>query len=117
MAISTTILITIGLLAIYYIGMISHDLYLQKIAQAIKDDDNEMAVDISDQVNDFQSIPVNKPEEENTTQNRFENLLRAGITAEKASRFMDSIADGTPLKELENVMYIIQEHQTTSYTQ
>ena len=114
MAISTTILITIGVLAIYYSGMVGYDLYLQQLAQANKDDDNEEAVDISDQVNDFKSIPVNKSGEEDTKQNRFENLLRSGLTAEKVNRMMQSIAEGTPAKELENVMYIIQEHQTTS---
>lgn len=114
MGLSTSILITLGLLAIYYAGMVCYDLYLDQLAQANNDEDSEQAVDISDQVSDFQSIPVNKTDEKEEKQNRFENLLRAGITAEKAERMMRSIADGTPAKELENVMYIIQEHQTTS---
>lgn len=116
-SISTTILITIGILATYYTCMVGYDLYLQQLAQANKDEENEEAVDISDQVNDFKSIPVNKSDEEDTKQNRFENLLRAGITAEKVNRMMQSIAEGTPAKELENVMYIIQEHQSTSISQ
>lgn len=114
MGISTTILITLCLLAVYYIGMVCYDLYLDQIAQANKDVDSEQAVDISDQVSDFHSIPVNKTDEIEDKQNRFENLLRAGITADKADRMMRSIAEGTPAKELEQVMYIIQEHQTTS---
>lgn len=112
MSIPTTIIITLALLAIYYFGMIAYDLYLDKLSQANKDENNEEAVDISDQVMDFQSIPVNKQDETDEKRNRFKNHIRAGITAEKASRMMKSIAEGNPVKELENVMYILQEHQT-----
>ena len=117
MNISTTILLVIGLLAMYYAGMISYDIYLDKRKAANKEYDNEEAVDISDQMNDFKAIPVNKSDETDEKRNRFENLLRAGITAEKANRMMKSIADGSPAKELENVMYIIQQHQTSTIIQ
>lgn len=115
MNISTAILITIGLLAAYYVGMIAYDLYIDKLSQANKDEDKEEAVDISDQVQEFQAIPINKPREQDT-KNRFENLIRAGVTAEKAGRMMESIGEGNSARELENVMYIIQEHQTTQTT-
>lgn len=111
---STAILITLGLLAMYYVGMMSYDLYMDKLAQVKNDEDNEEAVDISEQVQDFQSIPVNKPEEQDAKRNRFENLIRAGITAEKASRMMNSLAEGNPAKELENVAFIIQNYQATT---
>ena len=114
MGISTAILITLGLLAAYYTGMVCYDLYLDQLAQANKDEDSEQAVDISGQVSDFQTIPVNKSDEKEEKQNRFENLLRAGITAEKAERMMRSIAEGSEAKQLEDVMYIIREHQTES---
>ncbi len=114
MGISTAILITLGLLAAYYVGMIAYDMYLDKLSEANKEEDNEEAVDISEQVQDFQSIPVNKPEEQDEKRNRFENLLRAGITAEKASRMMNSISEGNPAKELDSVVYIIQDFQATT---
>lgn len=114
MGISTAILITVGFLAVYYVGMICYDLYLDQLAQANKDEDNEQAVDISEQVSDFQSIPVNLTGEKEETRNRFENLLRAGMSAEKANRLIHAISEGNTTKELENVMYIIQEHQTAT---
>lgn len=117
MTIATTVAITACGLAAYYIGMITYDLYIEKLKLANNDDDIEEAVDISDQVQDFKSIPVNKTDEQNSKKNRFENLLRAGITAEKANRMMRSLAEGNPAKELENVMYIIHEHQTSTINQ
>lgn len=114
MGIATSILITLGVLAAYYVGMIAYDLYLDKLSQASNDDEKEEAVDISDQAQDFKAIRVNKEDEKDETRNRFENLLRAGITAEKASRMMNSLADGNPAKELESVMYIIQDFQAST---
>ena len=115
MNIATTVLITLGLLASYYVGMVAYDLYLEKLSQANTEEDEEQPVDISDQVqSDFQAIPVNKPHDKDETQNRFENLLRAGITAEKASRMMTSLAEGNPAKGLENVLYIIKDFQATN---
>ena len=109
---STAILITLGFLAVYYSGMICYDLYMERLAQENKDDDNEEPVDISGQAGDFKAIPVNRPDEKETHKSRFENLVRAGISAEKANRMMNSIAEGSPAKGLENVMYIIQNYQT-----
>ncbi len=114
MGIPTVILITIGGLSIYYISMIAYDLYVDKISQTTNDDENEEAVDISDEAQDFQAIRVEKEDEKDETRNRFENLLRAGITAEKASRMMNSLAEGNPAKELESVMYIIQDFQAST---
>lgn len=114
MNLSTAILITLGLLAMFYAGMMAYDLYLDYLSHAIKDDDKEEAVDISDQVQEFKSIPVNKTDQQDSTRNRFENLLRAGITAEKADRMMKSMGDGNPAKELDDVMYIIHKYKTAN---
>ncbi len=114
MGIATSILITLGCLTAYYVGMITYDIYRDKLAQASNDEGNEEPVDITEQVQDFQSIPVNKPEEQEAKKNRFENLIRAGITAEKASRMMQSLSEGNPAKELESVMYIIQDFQASN---
>lgn len=111
---STVILITLGGLLVYYIGMICYDMYLDQLAQANQEDDEEAAVDISGQAEEFEAIPVNKTDEQETKKNKFENMLRAGISAEKASRMMKSIAEGSPAKGLESILYIIHEHQTAT---
>lgn len=111
---STVILITLGGLLVYYIGMICYDMYLDQLAQANQEDDDEVAVDISDQAEEFEAIPVNKTDEQETKKNRFENMLRAGISAEKANRMVKSIAEGSPAKGLESILYIIQEHQSAT---
>lgn len=114
MSVTTAIIITVALLAVYYVGMVAYDLYLDRLSQANRDDDREEAIDISGQAQDFRSIPVNKSDDQDEKCNRFENLLRAGITAEKANRMMKSIAEGSPAKELESVMYILQDFQTSN---
>lgn len=114
MNLPTVILITLGALMVYYTGMICYDMYLDQLAQANKEEDNEEAVDISGQAVEFEAIPVNKTDEQEPKKIKFENMLRAGISAEKASRMMKSIAEGNPAKGLENILYIIQDHQTAT---
>lgn len=114
MTTTTAIVITAMLLLLYYCGAIAYDLYMAKLAQANKDENKEEAVDISGQVSEFSSIPVDHQDEKQAKARKFEDLICTGISTAEASRMMKSAAEGTSGKELENIYHTIKSNQATS---
>lgn len=112
MSVTTVVIIIVVVLLLYYCGMIGYDLYLGNLAQANRDEDKESAIDISGQVKDFQSIPVNNPRNEESILKKFKNLLMMGMSAAKLNRLATSAAEGTPAQELEGMLFAIRNYPT-----
>lgn len=112
MTLATAITVTVVLLLLYYGATISYDLYMAKLAKANKDENNEETIDISDQVCDFSSVPVTDKDDNKTKERQFEDLICTGISTSKASHMMESAAEGTPVKELDNILHTIHRFHT-----
>lgn len=110
MSITTIIIIIIVCLLIYYCAQIGYDLYMDNLSQINKDDDNEKAIDISGQAEEFMSIPVNNPKTEESVLKKFQDTLMMGISASKINRLAISAAEGSPSRELEGMLYAIQNY-------
>jgi len=110
MSATTAILVTMGGLLLYYVGMIAYDLYLSKLAEASKDEDNEQAIDISGQASEFKSMPVSKQQTDESVYDRFVGFMATGIPAQLAKQMIDSSAEGDNIAaELEDVMCKISQ--------
>lgn len=110
MSITTVAVITIVCLLIYYCAQIGYDLYTDNLAQVNKDEDNESAIDISGQAEEFMSIPVNNPKTEESILKKLQDTLMGGISASKINRLAISAAEGSPSRELEGMLYAIQNY-------
>ena len=111
MSITTAIIITVAGLVLYYCFQIGYDLYLDSLAQANKDEDKEKAIDISGQVEGFESVPVNNQKVEESVFRKFQHVLSLGVSAEKMNRMANSIAEGSDVRELKNMLFAIQNYE------
>lgn len=104
MTITTAIIITLAILVVYYSITITYDLYAARLAKAAVDEDNEEIINITDQLDDFQSIPVNNDDREVKIEQNFKNALMGGISADHAHMLMEDAANGTRSQELDNIL-------------
>lgn len=111
MSITTTILIVIGALALYYTGMVGYDLYADKMSKAEADEAKEESIDVSDQLDGFASYDVNKPDEEIEKRRTFESFVCKGLTPEKMNSMMEDAANGTPNEALRNILHMCYKVQ------
>lgn len=111
MTIATTLFIVIGVLAIYYIGMVAYDLYADKMSKADAEDAKEESIDVSDQLDGFASYDVNKPDEEIQKRRTFESFVCKGLTVEKINSMMEDAATGTPNETLRNILHMCYQIQ------
>lgn len=106
MSIATTLFIVIGCLFLYYAGMVSYDIYADKMSKAEADEAKEEPVDVSDQLEDFSSLDVSKPDEETLSRKSFESFVCKGLTPEKMNSLMEDAAEGTPNETLKNILFM-----------
>lgn len=105
MTIATTLFIVLGLLGLYYIGMVSYDMYADKMSKAESEETVEESIDVSGQLGDFASYDVNRPDEETERRRSFESFFCKGLTPEKISSLMEDAAKGTPNEALGNILF------------
>lgn len=106
MSIATTLYIVIGGLLLYYIGMVSYDMYADKMSKLETDESKEESIDVSDQLENFSSLDVNKPDEEIQKRKTFESFVCKGLTPEKMNSLMEDAAEGTPNETLKNILFM-----------
>lgn len=106
MSITTTLIIVIVGLFLYYAGMVSYDLYADKMSKAEADESKEEAIDVSDQLDNFSSLDVMKPDEEIQRRKSFESFVCKGLTPEKMNNLMEDAAKGSPNETLKNILFM-----------
>lgn len=106
MSIATTLFIVIAGLLLYYIGMVSYDIYADKMSKLESDEAKEEAIDVSDQLDNFSSLDVNKPDEDVQKRKSFESFVCKGLTPEKMNNLMEDAAKGTPNETLRNILFM-----------
>lgn len=111
MSLLTVILIVGGSLLLYYCGMIAYDLYVDKMSTINSEEEKEETIDISGQVEEFRSIPVSNPEEEQSFFERIDNFLRFGVPAAKMKTLINNATSDTD-KQLQGILISIQNYQT-----
>ena len=105
MTIATTLFIVLGLLGMYYVGMIAYDMYADKMSKAESEESREESIDVSGQLGDFTSHDVDRPDEETERRRSFESYFCKGLTPEKISSLMEDAAKGTPNEALGNILF------------
>lgn len=105
MTIATTLFIVLGLLGVYYVGMISYDLYADKMSRDESEETKEESIDVSGQLGEFASHDVNRPDEETERRRSFESYFCKGLTPEKMSSLMEDAGKGSPNETLGNILF------------
>lgn len=105
MSFATTILIVTVAILLYYVTMISYDLYMANIAKSQTEGKEEELIDVKDQLQDFQSYDVNTSDEETDRKKSLESFICKGLSPEKMNQLMIDAAEGTPNVELNNMLF------------
>lgn len=107
MSFALTFLIVSGAIVLYYVGMIAYDLYASQVAKAGSDENKETPIDISGQLDGFESRDVNNADtdEETAKKKSFVSFLCMGLTANKMNELMEDAASGTQNAELKNILF------------
>lgn len=106
MSIATTILVVATLIGLYYIGMIGYDLYAAKMLEQQSDIDAEESIDVSDQLNDFESHTIQNQDESTVKKRSFISWISKGLSSDKMKRLQEDAAKGTENEELKNIMFM-----------
>lgn len=91
----------VGLLLLYYAGMIGYDLYIAKLKKATTAGNTESEIDISDELEGFAPIEVNRKEENPSAP----VATCCGMDIENLRSLMESAANGKAFEGLDNISY------------
>lgn len=106
MSLTTTIILVMAAIFLYYVVMICYDVYVERMSMNEAEAVNEEPIDVSDQLQDFESYDISKQDDESTTKRRaFVSWICKGLSAEKMNRLMEDAASGTPNAELKNILF------------
>ena len=107
MSFAVTFLIVSGAVIVYYASMIAYDLYAAKMATAESEEAKEIPIDISGQLEGFESREINSidTDEEFVKKKSFVSFLCMGLSADKMNNLMEDAASGTPNAELKNILF------------
>lgn len=109
MSVTTVLLIVGGLLLLYYAGMISYDLYMDKLKEANAETAKEELIDISDQLDTFDTLDINTPSRSSQPAPRKSpSLACQGLRAEQISDLFSIVAEGSDNETIENLRFDCQ---------
>lgn len=108
MSLITTIIVVMALITLYYIVMIGYDIYVEKMRNDETEASNEEPIDVTDQLQDFESYDISRQEDSNKKK-AFVSWMSKGLSAEKMSRLMEDAATGTPNAELKNILFMCNQ--------
>lgn len=108
MSITTVLIIIIGLLILYYVGMIAYDLYMDKLKSESESSEKEETIDISDQLDDFESIEISRTSDSDTFANKVMKQC-LGFDADTIGQMMDDAGNGKHNAGLNNLLYLCHE--------
>lgn len=101
--------IVLAFLAVYYAGMVVYDIYVDNQAQAEAEVNTEIPIDVSDQLEGFESCDIIKPEDSTVRKQKFIQWLSQGLTADRMNSLMYDAAEGLQTPVLSNICYMLEE--------
>lgn len=104
MTLLTTIFIVLFLVIIYYVGMISYDLYAAKMAKLKEEENREVPIDVSGQLDDFESQDIDNQSEDDMRRKTVVTWICKGLSAQQMNRLMEDAVSGTANADLKNIL-------------
>lgn len=105
MSFISTLCIVALIIIFYYVGMIGYDLYVDNQKKQQAEENTEVSIDVTDQLDSFQSYMISKEDKDGNVHKKFNSVLCQGMTPEKWNRLMNDAAEGSPNAELNNILH------------
>lgn len=108
MSVLTVVIIVATGLVLYYVGMVGYDLYRDKLSEANAETAGEELIDISDQLDSFDTLDVNPSPDQQKRVKKSVSKICKGLRAEEISGLMTQIAEGSQNETIENLRFECQ---------